>query len=744
MVLDRRPDYAHNRPVVSQDQGPPPSAFSDMKTTTTRTASFGAYTLDLRSGELRKFGTKVKLGEQTFQILRVLLETPGELVTREELRAKLWADDTFVDFEHGLNSAIQRLRDCLSDSAGKPRWIETLPRRGYRFVGQVEWSEKTIANHRTHETPQAELTDSATWEADGEQKTGELTPTIPVFRLWRTALVATLVLLLVLSAAIAILLRHGESRNEPELRRISFGRGMIRSARFAPDGNVIYGAAWDGKPFQMFSLRPDGAESHSLSQQSLDILAVSPKGQLAVVLDRHFFFGFSSSGTLALMQPPSMEPRPLLADVQDADWSPSGDELAITHYVDDRCRLEFPVGTVVYQAVGGGWISHSRISPDGKTIAFLEHPLPGDSAGYLAVVDWAGNKRRLSGDFADVQGLAWDPSGQSVLFSGAEAGPGTGRSIYKTTLDGKQTLVRNDSSQLVLQDVSRGGQVLISRDVYRQEVFGRIYPDKQERNLGWQDNSYASYLSDDARTIVLSLQGDAAGSGYEVYIRGTGANATAIRLGEGLPTSLSPDGKWVLAVYPWGLKPSSPPQLTLLPVGLGKPKALTDDARTHDWGTWSPDGRILFVGSDSGHGLRNWVMNFDGTQAHPITPEGTIGTCVSAHGELLAQDPAGRFWLYPVNGDDRRPVSGMSGDDSPSRWSKDERTVYVAHPGEGTTDVYAVNLVTGRRTLLYRLAPTDRAGVTNAPSILITPDGRSYVYRYFRILSDLYSISNLN
>ena len=82
-----------------------------MKTTTTRTALFGPYTLDLRSGELRKFGTRVKMGEQTFQILYVLLETQGELVTREELRAKLWANDTFVDFDHGLNSAVQRLRD---------------------------------------------------------------------------------------------------------------------------------------------------------------------------------------------------------------------------------------------------------------------------------------------------------------------------------------------------------------------------------------------------------------------------------------------------------------------------------------------------------------------------------------------------------------------------------------------------------------------------------------------------------
>jgi TolB-like protein/DNA-binding winged helix-turn-helix (wHTH) protein/Tfp pilus assembly protein PilF len=127
-----------------------------MKTTTSRTALFGPYALDVHSGELRKFGRRVKMGEQTFQILFLLLERSGEVVSREELRAKLWADDTFVDFDHGLNSAIQRLRDCLADSAGKPRWVETLPRRGYRFVGQVEWSEKTIANGGTRETSLAE------------------------------------------------------------------------------------------------------------------------------------------------------------------------------------------------------------------------------------------------------------------------------------------------------------------------------------------------------------------------------------------------------------------------------------------------------------------------------------------------------------------------------------------------------------------------------------------------------------
>ena len=98
---------------------------------------FDVYALDLRAGELFKSGRKIKLQEQPFRILTMLLEHPGELVTREELRRRLWSEDTFVDFEHSLNTAIKKLRRALCDEADKPRFVETLPRRGYRFVGSV-------------------------------------------------------------------------------------------------------------------------------------------------------------------------------------------------------------------------------------------------------------------------------------------------------------------------------------------------------------------------------------------------------------------------------------------------------------------------------------------------------------------------------------------------------------------------------------------------------------------------------
>ncbi len=101
------------------------------------TVRFGVFEADLRSGELRKQGVKIKLHRQPFQILQILLERPGEVISQEELKKRIWPSDTFVDFDHGLYNAIKKLRDSLGDDADTPRYLETLPRRGYRFIAQV-------------------------------------------------------------------------------------------------------------------------------------------------------------------------------------------------------------------------------------------------------------------------------------------------------------------------------------------------------------------------------------------------------------------------------------------------------------------------------------------------------------------------------------------------------------------------------------------------------------------------------
>src|SRR4030081_1144519 len=116
---------------------------------------FGVFQADVRAGELRKNGAKLKLQEQPFQVLCLLLEHPGELVSREELRNRLWPADTFVDFDHGLNAAIKRLRDALGESAETPIFIETLARRGYRFIAPVDLQIKDRGERQPHSSPPA-------------------------------------------------------------------------------------------------------------------------------------------------------------------------------------------------------------------------------------------------------------------------------------------------------------------------------------------------------------------------------------------------------------------------------------------------------------------------------------------------------------------------------------------------------------------------------------------------------------
>lgn len=124
---------------------------------------FASFELDLRTGELRKNGLRLRLQEQSFQVLAMMLERPGELVTRDQLRKKLWPADTFVDFDHGLNTAVNKLRDVLNDSAASPRYIETLPRRGYRFIYPVEKAAQP-STRAVSSTPTAEPIPAATSE----------------------------------------------------------------------------------------------------------------------------------------------------------------------------------------------------------------------------------------------------------------------------------------------------------------------------------------------------------------------------------------------------------------------------------------------------------------------------------------------------------------------------------------------------------------------------------------------------
>jgi DNA-binding winged helix-turn-helix (wHTH) protein/Tol biopolymer transport system component len=670
---------------------------------------FGEFEVALRTRELWNNGQKLILQEQPFQILAMLLERSGQLVTREELTKKLWPSDTFVDFEHSLNKAVNRLREALDDSAEHPRFIETLPRRGYRFIGQIEPSVPIIQ------------------PADK----------IPHTRRVLFSVSAVLGLAGLLFAWVWF--RPDSKPHEPDFQRLSFGRGMIRSARFAPDGqSIVYGAAWDGKPSQLFWTKAGSIESRPLGVEA-EILAISPSGEMAVLLNQHFGI-ISSQGTLALMSLTGSAPRKLLDKVQDADWSPDGSKLVITHYTDDgRCDLEFPPGKILYETTGGVWLSHPRVSPRGDQIAFLEHPVADDDGGFVETVDLAGNKKILSRQFSSIEGLAWDIKGNALWFSGNEVGPYSPRALFQTTTAGQQRLVRQESGNLTLRDASRNQRFALTRDTIRGEVFGRIDLENRERELGWLDNSAAYDVSPDGSTIALSVQGEASGTGYAAYLRRTDGSP-AVRLGEGLPMRFSPDGKWVLTRS----LQTPAPQLRLVPTGAGQSITLAPDSFNHHSAELLPDGkRMLFDGNEPGRARRNWIQAVSGGKPVPITPEGTVGHEVSPDGKLLvAADQQRKFWLYPTDGRQPTVLSGVGPGEDTIRWSADGKYLFVASDGI-PVQINRIEVATGRRQFVRKVAPNDLAGIWDIWPVLITPDSKSYIYSDYRILSDLYLVSGI-
>ncbi len=238
-------------------------------------------------------------------------------------------------------------------------------------------------------------------------------------RPWRGAgVAAALATALVAAFVLGRALAPGGTSQTPTITRLTFERGVIRTARFAPDsGTIVYGARWGGDPSKLFVARADTAESKPLDLPSGDLLAVSKTGDMLLSLGRRYLTSWTSEGTLARARLFGSSARELLEHVRDADFLP-GDRLAIIRRVDGRDRLEVPQGTVVFETPG--YLSHVRVSPDGQRVGFLEHPLFGDNRGYVAVFDGK-SVRRLTPEYSGTEALAWSADGREIWYGGATA-----------------------------------------------------------------------------------------------------------------------------------------------------------------------------------------------------------------------------------------------------------------------------------------------------------------------------------
>jgi Tol biopolymer transport system component len=526
----------------------------------------------------------------------------------------------------------------------------------------------------------------------------------------------------------------------PSFGQLTFRRGELASARFAPDGQtILYSAEWEGKPMEIFSTRADRPESRSFALPGAAVLAISSSGEMAVSLNRHVVGPFTRTGTLAQIGVGGGgAPREILEDVQWADWAPDGRTLAIVRDVQSRSQLEYPAGKVVYQTTG--WISHPRVSRDGNLVAFLDHPVRGDDGGTVAIVDRSGKKKAISSLYASEGGLAWAPDGGEVWFTAAKVG--SNKALLAVTLSGRERLLSRVTGNLTLHDVARDGRILIAHDTLRIGILGRGPGDVKERELSWLDWSSLSDLSPDGKTVFFSETGEGAGPGYSVYVRSTDG-AAAIRLGEGGAQELSPDGKWALTV----VRPAADRRLVLLPTGAGEPRTLPAHGLQMTRAHWFPDGkRILLNANEPDRGVRLYVQDIAGGNVRAISPEGyrTFLRCISPDGRFVTvRGPDLKLYLYPVEGGEPTPIPGVTTDDWPAGWSADSRSIFVYRRREIPAKVDRLEIATGRRELWRELKPDDSAGIASIAPVLPTPDGRAYVYGYFRTLSDLYLAQGL-
>ena len=551
---------------------------------------------------------------------------------------------------------------------------------------------------------------------------------------WLAPAAAGLLLGALLGTAAWRLLARPDAPEQPVYQQVAFRKGAISGARFATDGKtIVYSAAWDGAPSEIYATQPDSPESRSLGPSSASVVAVSSSSELAILLRTRYLVGFETVGTLARVPMNGGAPREIANDVTDADWSPDGQQLVITRPEAGQWQLEYPIGKVLVKFPG--WLNLPRFSPDGQRIAYAEHPQRGDALGRVAVIDTSG--RRLfeseTSRFAS-GGLAWSPRGDEVWY--------TGDGLLAVGSSGKSRRLLATLGPAYLRDVSRDGRVLLTSNQRRREIVALAPGEAKERNLSWHDWTFPADLSADGRTVLFSEQGAATGGGaYLTYIRKTDGSPATL-LGKGSAMALSPDGRRVLAQ-----SPANPPELLILPTGAGSPKTVPLHGTTLQWASWMPDSRHVIVrASEGGHGVRLYLVDGDSGEGRVFTAEGfaqnNTGVTPDAKSVVVTGPDRGTV-LYPLTGGEPKPMAGIEPEESFLRWTEDGRAFYLADYRKTPAPVYRVDFPSGRREVVRTFAPPDPAGVLNVFPIFLSADGKSYIYSYRRILDDLFVVSGV-
>ena len=538
------------------------------------------------------------------------------------------------------------------------------------------------------------------------------------------------------------------------IRQVTYRRGVVSSARFAPDGrSFVYSASWEGQPYANFLARAESPDARDLQLEEARILSISRAGDMAVLFSPQSLSQAFGVRTLARISMAGLARQDLDTGIVDADWIPATDTLAVIRDSGGSrpWTVEFPRGTTVHEAPAAWSL---RVSPDGSRVAFFEGPALFDSApkSMITVIDRSGHKSTLSRDLAGI-GLAWATSGSEIWFTATRPSqPSQGPQLHAVSLEGVERTVYTAPDWLVLHDISADGRVLLSRNSIRINIACQRPGETSARDLVWLVGGQANGLSSDGQTLIFSdgLTSQTLAGNSTVFRRNTDGTA-AVALGEaGGVGPLSPDGRWVLA----GLGGNR----ILLPAGAGSivtlPKGdVVRDVVRFGGGAWLSDSKHIVFAGVAGDGKgRGYIQEIPAGLPRAFTPDGVT---VVAQGPVRDDNTVlglvGDTWtLFSIHGGDAQPVPALKRSDVPLQWSTDGRVVYTMNnPGRGSPpaaaiDVFRVEVATGARALWKTLTPSDPVGVQAArASVLITRDARSYCYSYVRRLGDLFVADGL-
>ncbi|MGZ5425959.1 MAG: protein kinase domain-containing protein [Thermoanaerobaculia bacterium] len=530
---------------------------------------------------------------------------------------------------------------------------------------------------------------------------------------------------------------HWGRHPQPSFLQVSFRQGRIGKARFAPGGqDVIYDASWQGEPWQLFSSRIADPKERPLGQGDVQLMDLSPAGELALRLKSKVADTWQFEGTLARSAlGGDLAPKALLGGVLQSACGAKG-QFALVRQAGGRSFLEYPQGQVKVESAG--WFGDLRFSADGKLLAYVDHPAAGDDAGRVAVLDVdSGKTRILSKDHDTLRGLAW--KGREIWFT---AGTNVlNRALHAVDLSGHERRVFSQAGGLSIHDVAPDGRVLMSREEMRGGLLAQADGQAQPVDLSWRTWSYLLDCSADGKLLLFEEE---EGELPDLFLRpAAGGHATPLGKSSGWG-ALSPDGALAAA---WVQKPS--PRWVLYPTGTGSPRELpAHGIRSIKSVSFQKDGKsLIFIGAEGEKEDRVWVQSLDGGAPKPVTPEGVTGLdtwpFLSPDGRSFLAREKGGWGILDLRSPEApaRRVAGLEEGERLIQWTPDGR-FYASRPGSFPIEVWKLDPATGKRQAWKVINPAGYVGVEGS-SIRFSTDGHQMAARYILQRSTLYVIEGL-